>query len=88
MHAIGLFRMKDQNLQPTTIYEKRVAWISQHYKKLQERLEYQGNEGIAIPFPVTFQNIKTDFEQTHVVQRCIFEGYQKEFISEDNEMYV
>jgi len=88
MHAIGLFRMKHQNLQPTTVYEKRVYWISQQHQTLQKRLASQGNAGISIPFPVTFQSIKTEFEQTHVVQRCVFEGYQKVFISEENEMHV
>jgi ribosomal protein S12 methylthiotransferase accessory factor YcaO len=88
MHAIGLFRMQSQNMQPTTTYDKRVAWISQNYSILQERLMSQGNEAISMPFPVTFQNIKIDFEETHVVQRCVFEGYKKKFISEDNELYV
>jgi len=88
MHAIGLFRMKHQNLQPTTVYDKRVYWISQQHQTLQKRLTSQGNAGITIPFPVTFQSIKTEFEQTHVVQRCVFEDYRKKFISEENEMYV
>jgi len=87
MHAIGLFRMKHQNLQPTTVYDKRVYWISQQHQTLQKRLALQGNAAISIPFPVTFQSIKTEFEQTHVVQRCVFEGYRKKFISEENEMY-
>ena len=88
MHAIGLFRMKSQNLQPTTIYEKRVYWISEQHQTLQKRLTFQGNAAISIPFPITFQNIKTEFDQTHVVQRCVFEGHTKKFISEENEIYV
>jgi len=88
MHAIGLCRMKHQNPQPTTVYDKRVYWISGQHQTLQKRLNSQGGKGISIPFTVAFQTIKTEFEQTHVVQRCVFEGYQKKFISEENEMYV
>jgi len=88
MHAIGLFRIKQQNLQPTTIYEKRVYWISQQHQVLQNRLTSQGNAGISIPFPVIFHIIRTKFEKAYVVQRCVFEGYLKKFISEENEMYV
>jgi len=88
MHALGLFRMKHENLQPTTVYDKRVYWISGQHQTLQKRLTSQGNAGITIPFPVTFQNIKTEFDQTHIVQRCVFEGYTKKFISEENEIYV
>jgi len=88
MHAIGLFRMKSQNLEATTIYDKRVYWISAQHERLQKRLSSQGNAPLSIPFPVNFQDIKTAFDQTHVVQRCVFEGYQKKFISEENEMYI
>lgn len=88
MHAIGLFRMKSQNLEATTIYDKRVYWISGQHECLQKRLSSQGNVPLSIPFSVIFQDIKTAFDQTHVVQRCVFEGYQKKFISEENEMYI
>jgi len=92
MHAIGLFRMKHQGLQPTTVYDKRVYWISEQHQLLQKRLTQgnagQGKIGVSVPFPVAFHDIKTEFDQTHVVQRCVFEGYNKKFISEENELWV
>ena len=88
MHTIALYRMRNNNIQVTANYEKRVSWISEQYPILKERLALCGNQDMSIPFSIIFQDIQTEFHQFYVVQRCLFEGYDKEFISKDNEMYV
>lgn len=88
MHAAGLYRMRNNNVQAATNYEKRVDWISKQHPFLEKRLAFSGNEAIIIPSSVIFQDIQTEFHQFYVVQRCLFEGYDKKFISENNEMYV
>lgn len=88
MHAIGLYRIRKHKIQPRTSYEKRVDWIGNQREILENRLSFSGDQPISIPFPIVFQSIKTEFSQAYVVERCVFEGYGKEFISEDNEMYI
>ena len=88
MHAIGLYRMRKDNIQPSTSYEKRIDWIGNQHKILENRLSFSGDRPISIPFPIVFQSIKTEFSQAYVVERCVFEGYDKEFISEANELYI
>ena len=88
MHAIGLYRMRKHNIQPSTPYEKRIDWIGGQHKILENRLSFSGDQPIVIPFPIVFQSIKTEFSQAYVVERCVFDGYNKEFISEANEMYI
>lgn len=88
MHAIGLYRMRKHNIQPLTPYERRVDWIGDQQKILENRLSFSGDQPISVPFPIVFQSIKTEFSQAYVVERCVFEGYDKEFISEENELYI
>ncbi|MEN8235943.1 MAG: hypothetical protein ABFQ95_00105 [Pseudomonadota bacterium] len=88
MHAIGLYRMRSHKIHPSTPYEKRVDWIGGQREALEKRLAFSGDQPISVPFPVVFQSIKTEFSQAYVVERCMFEGYDKKFISEDNEMYI
>ncbi len=88
MHATALYRMKKNKIKPSTSYENRVLWISGQKKRLEKRLEQKGTLEIDIPFPIKYQDIKTEYDKAYIVQRCIFEGYNKEFFSKENEMYV
>lgn len=88
MHAVGLHRLKKDKILPTTYYEKRVFWISGQKKRLESRLKCTGSEKIVVPFPIKYENIPTEYSDAYVVQRCSFEGYDREFITQDNEMYV
>jgi hypothetical protein len=88
MHIVALYRMKSNNIQAKGNYEKRVFWISGQFDLLQKRLHSCGSQTICHPSPIVYQDIETEFHQVYVVQRCLFDGYDKEFISEDNEMYV
>ncbi len=88
MHAVGLYRMKTHQIHPTTDYEKRVIWISRQEELLKKRLFESGAQLIDIPFPIIFHDVNTKFNQAYVVQRCLFKGYDKKFISQENEIYV
>lgn len=88
MHSIGLYRMKEDRIPPKSIYEKRVLWISGQKSRLENRLKHKGFKKITVPFPIKYQDIPTKYSDAYVVQRCSFEGYDKEFLTEKNEMYI
>lgn len=83
IHACALYRMRHKRTIPQTPYEVKIDWISYQTQTFKKRLVFSGNESIHIPLTATFQDVKTEYEDTYVVQRCIIEGHDGGFLSAD-----
>lgn len=88
MHAVGLYRIKNHILKTTMNYEARIVWISEQSHLLNQRLTFCGTHFISIPYPIVYQDIPTEFNQAYIVQRCFFQGYDDQFFSKENKMYI
>lgn len=88
IHAAGIYRYHTLKPKLVSNYDNRVVWIMNQEKLLTDRLKVNGNETINTPTPI-FKNIDTNYSKCFVVQRCNFNGYTNEFISEKaDELYV
>lgn len=88
MHMVGLYRIKNHILKTTMNYEARIVWISEQSHLLNQRLTFCGTHFISIPYPIVYQDIPTEFNQAYIVQRCFFQGYDNQFFSKENKMYI
>lgn len=80
MNSLGLHRMKNKGLEPSSLYEKQIFWISTQDELIRTNIANTGSDIIHIPTPF-FKNIPTSYFNYFKVVQCYFASYPKSFLS-------
>ena len=78
MSCIALYRAHKMQIQPESLYEQRLIWISEQDSLIQSKVKTLGKKPIQIP-DYYFENFKTEYADCYSVQQCSFKEHKCDF---------